>query len=390
MPEPTATARHVHLYFSAWLHESRAWRAGRATLESGRAARVDYVGYRAAGLADRETRSDAETILRVGAPPPKPGSSRLLRGLSTPWWSVAAVREILRGERVSLIVAHSLASLPAAVLAKLLTHAALLYDAHELETEREGWSAPIRFVSRLVESAFIRFCDHTMVVSPSIEHWYRQKYRGLSISTVRNVPEISGRPGRSNLRSQVGAGDNDLIVIYLGAFARGRGLDAAIAAFQRLGASRRLVLIGDGPLAEEIRRASEGVPNIHVLPPVPPEQVVEYISGADIGLSQLNGTSLSYHFALPNKLFEYAAARLAVIVSRGPEQEAFVRDSGLGWSIEPSAKALADLLLGIERTDVEAKVAGAKSYALPTWATERPRLLEAVDKATGSGIANRA
>lgn len=66
-------------------------------------------------------------------------------------------------------------------------------------------------------------------------------------------------------RAQFGVGPDDLLVTYVGRLAREKDLDRLLAAWGRLGERRRgaqLVLVGQGPLEEQIRQ--QALPGVHL------------------------------------------------------------------------------------------------------------------------------
>ncbi len=364
---------HVHLYFAAWRGESRAWRAGTAAIEAGHADNVLYVGHKAIGHPDREEIAPNQTILRIGTEPPRPGSPRLLRALALPRWWRACQRD-LASKDVSLVVAHSLASLPIAVLLSRRWRTPLLYDAHELETQREGWSRPIRLIAQVIEWFFIRFADHTIVVNDSIKDWYQKRYPFARITTLRNTPSTDRRlapPGQ--MRRDLCLGEDDLIFLYLGRFGPGRGIDLMIEAFKKLPTDKHAVFLGDGPWEEWMKEEAGKHANIHVLKPVSPEIVASYSSSADVGVSIANGKSLSYHYGLGNKIFEYSLAGLALIVSDIPEQRIYVENHARGWTIPACALELEMLVKSLTRESIMARP--ERKRLPPSWETERQVLL---------------
>jgi hypothetical protein len=56
-----------------------------------------------------------------------------------------------------------------------------------------------------------------------------------------------------------------------------------------------------------------------------------FLNAFDIGLFLLRPTNFNYRFALPNKLFEFVQARLAIAVGPSPEMAAMVHQYGLGF-----------------------------------------------------------
>jgi len=377
----------VHLYFSPWQLESRAWRAGATALEAGLADRVDYIGYRAEGFEDEERIDERQAIRRIGARPPKPGSPRLLRALSLPKWWLAARRTQATPD-VSIVQAHSIAALPAGVLVARRSGAGLLYDAHELETEREGWSPLVRWLARRFEKFLIRRCDHTIVVNDTIREWYERAYPGASVSTVRNVPVIPAERGVSRLRERIGLGPEPLLYAYCGLIGQGRGLFEMIEAFGGLGDAHHFVIVGFGPMEAEVRAAVEKHSNVHFHPAVPQSELIALLRGADVGAFVPSGTSISYHHSLPNKVFEYAAAGLGLLVSDAPELKRFASEYPLARSIPVSSAAIREAVSSWSAEEIRRGRATMR-FVPPSWKDEVRHLLRAYELVEQRAAARR-
>jgi len=367
--------RHVHLYFCPWQHESRAWRAGASALEAGLAREIHYIGYRANGFPDEERIDERQTIKRIGAHPARPGSARLLRALSLPkWWRAAARTQ--SSKEVALVQAHSLAALPAGIMVARRSGAGLLYDAHELETEREGWNPAIRWIAKRVERFLIKRCDHTIVVNDSIREWYEKAYPGVSVSTVRNVPVIPAKTGPSQLRERLGLSTKPLLYVYCGLLGHGRGIFEMIEAFGGLGDGHHLAFVGFGPLEAQVRAAIELHANIHFHPAVNQSELIALLSGADVGAFLPSGQSMSYHNSLPNKIFEYCASGLGLLVSDAPELARFAGEYPVARSIQLTSE---NIRRTVEQWSAEEIRTGRANmrFEPPNWASEVKRLLEA-------------
>ena len=94
----------------------------------------------------------------------------------------------VRKKRQNIIIIHSLSLLPIGVILKLLFNIKLVYDCHELETERFGLKGIWKKISKKSESFFIRFVDLVIVVSEGIYDWYFKKYNLKNIIIIRNSP----------------------------------------------------------------------------------------------------------------------------------------------------------------------------------------------------------
>lgn len=374
-------SRHLHFYFSQWTNESRAWRSGALALKQGYATAVDYIGYKSAGLADEQPMDDHQRILRIGAEPAPPGSSRIRRALSLPRWWQACLNEANVAD-ASLVIAHGLAALPMAVRLARRHKLPLLYDAHELETERAGWSKSIRVIAKVVERWLIRKCDHVTLVNDSIRDWYLDAYPGIDCSVVRNVPNQSDAIGESTLRATLGIDPQAMVFTYCGALGKGRGLEEMIEAFRGLDGNRHLVLIGYGHNKEALMAQAYGLAHVHFHEAVPQSELVSLLTGADVGIIVPRIEALSYRLMLPNKVFEYAAARLGIIVGKGPELARFAQEYPATRSADLTVDSLRQAITAWTREELLARVA---DYEPPSWQNEQPRLLAAFDRAIARG-----
>jgi hypothetical protein len=87
---------------------------------------------------------------------------------------------------------------------------------------------------------------------------------------------------------------------------------------------------------------------VRVLPPVPFDEIVPVLAAYDAGIFVCPPTTFNLLHALPNKLFEFVQARLAVVVGPSPEMARIVTEHGLGvvadgFTAEDTARALATL-----------------------------------------------
>ena len=88
-----------------------------------------------------------------------------------------------------------------------------------------------------------------------------------------------------------------------------------------------LAVIGDGPARPELVQlaASLGISDrVTWLGAIAYDELHAYTCGADVGLCMIEPVSLSYEYALPNKLFEYMMARIPSIVTDLPALRAHI------------------------------------------------------------------
>ena len=385
----TAMGRHVHIYPSAMTNESRILKITDSLIRHGLADDIVLLGLAGKGLPSEERWDAHRRVIRL-----QPDwFHRVPRGKSAVFYAEWYKLVVARGSEVAPTLVHSngLFDLPAAVALKRRFGCPLVYDAHEFETERHGFSRAQKAFARLAEKFLIRWADEVIVVGDSIAEWYRKAYR-RHISVVRNKPKSSARwAGHvTPLRQRLGI-EGGLLFLCHGALQSGRSIPVLIEAFSRLSSDKHLVFVGYGPFVEQIRAAAAKLPNVHYLDAVPSEQVVQLAATADVGLSVYEDSCLSYYYCVPNKLFEYEAAGLPIVVSDFPEMSRETDKWGNGWRVSPRVEALTALLNQISRADIEERAKGSVAAAAEaTWESEEQTLLDAyrrVISRTGRKIA---
>jgi glycosyltransferase involved in cell wall biosynthesis len=153
------------------------------------------------------------------------------------------------------------------------------------------------------------------------------------VHTVRNGADIErfapgGDPAPG--RRKLGAADDEVVVLYIGAHGLSHGLDTVIEAASLLtGEPIRIALVGDGAsrAALAVDVAERGLGNVTMLTGVPREEVPELLAAADICLVPLRDVPLFSTF-IPSKIFEYLATGKAVIGALRGEAAQILDEAG--------------------------------------------------------------
>jgi glycosyltransferase involved in cell wall biosynthesis len=97
-------------------------------------------------------------------------------------------------------------------------------------------------------------------------------------------------------------------------------------------------LMGWGSLEDELRQMIRSLgmeERVRMTDPVPPEALLSYTAGADLGVIPYRPVGLNNYYCTPNKLFEYMTAGLPVVASRLPELVRFVEGLRIGRTFDP-------------------------------------------------------
>jgi glycosyltransferase involved in cell wall biosynthesis len=224
----------------------------------------------------------------------------------------------------------------------------------------------------------IRHAHATIVVSDLIAEWYQRKYRLANVHTVKNIPdtrEMNLSPAY-DLKQKFGIPADQVLYIYNGILAEGRGVEILLKIFSQVGPPSHMVFMGFGPLEAEIKDQASRHRNIHYHPAVRHSEIIAYSKTADIGVSLIEDISLSYRYCLPNKVFEYLLGGLPILVSDLPEMGRLVEKYQCGWKVAFDEKAISATIARISTGEIRQK----REHVLQcqkhfSWSEEEKKLL---------------
>lgn len=156
-----------------------------------------------------------------------------------------------------------------------------------------------------------------------------------------------------------------LRLIHTGVAGRGRKIEVMLDAVARANelkpgtATLDLLLVpGEQSYIDELEAKANSIPNqtVRLLPPVQFDQIVPVLHGYDIGIFLCPPSTFNLRHALPNKLFEFIQARLAVLIGPSPEMQQVVQSHNVGWVAKGfDAESSARVLIELRAADVYAR-----------------------------------
>lgn len=321
---------NLHISLTDFRNESRLLKEVRSLTNNNLFSKVYVAALHADGLDEREVYSDQIEAKRFKLKTRNLSKSFFVQLIKYIEFCVR-VYFFYRDKRIAVINVHTLGLLPLGLLLKKLYKAKLVYDAHELETEKNGLKDFRQKISKWLERKLIKQADMTIVVSESIADWYANEYSIARPPVVLNAPNKRALKTNNYFREQLGIREDQLILLYQGGLAAGRGVHLILDAFKARTDNKVVaVFMGYGELADDIKQAAEKHGNIFFHPAVPPNVVLEYTSSADVGIHLIQNTCLNHDYCMPNKLFEYAMAGLPVLVSNMKDMSELVRANKMG------------------------------------------------------------
>jgi len=232
--------------------------------------------------------------------------------------------------------------LPAYLAAKKIG-SKVIYDSHELYTERNTLfkqTAFSKWVINKFEAFLIRNANTVITVNESIAVELSNLYNIPVPSIVMNCPAYRIGIRNNLLREMIQLNGNLKIILYLGAITFNRGLEETMTAMGKVNKGV-LVVMGYGKpeyISSLKEKSSQlGVKErLYFIPAVPPHEVVKYAASADIGIVPIQNACKSYYYCSPNKLFESMMAGLPVAASDFPELRRVIEETNCGYFFNPS------------------------------------------------------
>lgn len=346
---------NLHLSLTNVKNESRLFKESATVLKRGLFEKVFIVGLWEEGVETKEFLEGNREIERLRL------KSRLLP--KNLFFQVFKYLEFMvsiwmryRNRNVTVVNVHALGLLPLGVVLKAAYGASLIYDAHELETEKNGLTGLRKKVSKFIESSLIKYCDRIIVVGEAIADAYVTSYPQIRRPfVVLNCPPYQQVGKKEYFRDRFGISGSSTIFLYQGVLGKGRGIEHILDAFKGMeGHDNVLVMMGYGPLAGMVQDAAKESGNIYYHEAVSPDLLLGYSASADVGLSLIENTCLSYYYCMPNKLFEYVMAGIPVIVSDLFEMRRLVTEHGIGIvAAENSPEGIRDAVSEAKRLEAD-------------------------------------
>jgi glycosyltransferase involved in cell wall biosynthesis len=274
--------------------------------------------------------------------------------------------------------------------------ARVVYDSRDIYMVAANLArlrGPIKAVLARMERGWARAADRVITVNQPYATELARRF-GVAMPVIvmncsyRFAPPAT-RPRR--FHEQLGLGPQTRVVLYQGGFSVGRGVEQLMAAIHQV-PNTVLVVMGYGALEAQFRAAAERPENagrIHVLPAVPPTELLDWVASADVVGVLFQHDTLNNYLSTPNKFLEAMAAGVPSVCSDHPGMGPIARETGCGIPVDPAdIEAIAAAI----RTMVEAPAderdrmrarALAAAHDTYNWETQVQALLEEYTRLTG-------
>ncbi|MGC9451546.1 MAG: glycosyltransferase [Oceanipulchritudo sp.] len=324
------------------------------------------------GLRDFRTKSGKLASMLLQSMLPGLKAKETVIGHGHGFWKF---RKELSHQDYDLIIVEDLDLLPFAFSIKGM--ARILLDAREYyPRQRENswlfqtFQAPYR---TLFCKEYLARCDAVITVSPGLVEEYERVF-GVRPKLIRSVPsavQIQALPCEGP----------KIRLVHHGRANRNRQLEKMIEIFARLDSrfTLDLYLTGSRQLIKALEKRARNLSSLRILPPVSLSEIIPTLSNYDVGFYYLEPNGFNLKHSLPNKLFEFIQARLAVAIGPSPDMSQIVRQYTCGFvAPEFSIEAMAATLNSLTTGEINRAKAASDMAAKELCFEEERKMLEKI------------
>jgi glycosyltransferase involved in cell wall biosynthesis len=257
---------------------------------------------------------------------------------------------------------------------KLAKHfkAQLIYDSHEIFNETINQFFPrhanslkgllvksligfMRVHGKIVEDSILKSVNGFITVNNSLLNYFQQRVLIKNSVIIMNTPTLRHFEEKNSIdfRKFYSWNIEDRVLLYQGVINEGRGLRILIDVMRNLPMQYKLVIVGDGPLMNELQslvgkyKLNE---RVKFVGKVDLDELPNYTKGADIGINLLEDYNLSKKYASPNKLFEYVHADIPVLSTYSIENKLVYEKYKIGLMCRNEVKNIIDKIIELDCT----------------------------------------
>jgi len=282
--------------------------------------------------------------------------ARLLSGaFEAYYWGLEYIQrsfELLHEKRFDYVMANDLLAVPMCHALADKHGARLIVDAHEYSPRQFDNSLYFnvffkRFYTYL-SSRYLSGAYAFITVTQSIAREYERCF-GIKGHVLRNVVpyhDLSPSPVRSD----------HIRLVHVGICNRHRGLEGMLDLIHLLDERYTLdfyLIPADASYYRYLQKKGAASERVRFNAPLAQEELCAVLNDYDVGLYPQSPKSFNYRNGLPNKIFEFIQARLAVAVWPISEMRQIVNAYGNGVvSVNYSLAELAELLNDLSRDEI--------------------------------------
>lgn len=245
--------------------------------------------------------------------------------------------------KADIYFAEDIQTLPIVYLFAKFNKAKIFYNSREIYTHLAGLRNKniVQSVIAKIENKFIRKVNTVLVTGEMDADFLKDAYGINNLLVLRNLPTYQAKINKINLHEKFNIPQNCKILLYQGVILEGRGILKLINILSKL-ENVHFVVVGEGEFRKYFEEETNKLPianRVHFIGAVNHNELLRYTAGADIGITLIENISISYYYALPNKLFEYIMAEIPMLSSNLPQMKKVIDKYKVGRYVDPEVES---------------------------------------------------
>ena len=289
-------------------------------------------------------------------------------------------------DKPDIIIANDWNGLYLATLLKNKLHfqSKIYFDAHEYSPKEFNNSFKWRLFYQPVILYSLTLCRSDISIMSTVCDGIASEYERFfnfkkgTIKIITNASDFNDTLKPKNINQ------NEVIrLIHHGGAIKERKLELMIKMMKHLNSKKyelTLMLVEtDQKYYNYLLKKSNKFINIKFIKPVQFYEIINKLNSYDIGVFLLPPNNFNYKYALPNKLFEFIQARLAIAIGPSPEMKKIVNKYNLGiCSDKFTPKSLAKKIKNISISQINEYKINTNNYAKLLSADENINLIKEI------------
>jgi len=257
-------------------------------------------------------------------------------------------------EEYDIIIANDVEAFPFA--AGLKAKKRFVFDLHEYAPRQFEnnlfWRILVKPFNTYILRTYLDRADILFTVGEGIAREYLKVF-GREPYVLTNAREYHETDKRQAITTE----NKKIRLIHHGVASPSRKLEQLIQMMDYLDDEYELTLMlvpaGSRGYFDKLKSMAEKRSNVVMRPPVSMQDIVHVIEEYDIGVYSLPPLNFNQEYALPNKIFEFIQARLAVVIGPSEEMADLVRKYKIGRVANSfRARDIASAVRSLSGTDI--------------------------------------
>lgn len=290
------------------------------------------------------------------------------------------------------IVCHDLEILKAGVVAKKKLDIPLFFDAHENwpEMVAQNSKTEARYFANL-EKKLLAHVNYSYTYGDDLTEKYNNM--GFPATTLFNSKSISDIPQineveKDNIKRKLGITKEDFVVGFSGSVSLKNGAQQVIDALYVLNKNFVFLIVGGSGRKEDLEGVKKHAKKLKVhdrvifTGRVPPIDLLRYSSVMDVGTALFQPLSENEKARIPNKIFDYMAMSVPMIVAYFPNMKKIVVDEAkCGAAVNPmNVKDIAKTIIHFQNNPEDAREMGKNGrkmfQEMYCWDIQKKKLMD--------------